>query len=59
MHGIEVSVYFMIGMVLFVVPGSLLFLVWRSYRGARVARSAGGGFHPEGKLRWEAGEERS
>jgi hypothetical protein len=59
MHGIETSVYFMLAMVLFVVPGGLLLLVWRSYRGARAARLAGEAFRPQGKLRWEAGEERA
>lgn len=52
------SVYFMLVMVLFVVPGGLVFLVWRSYRGARARAAAGEGYRPEGKLRWEPSQER-
>lgn len=49
------SVYFMLVMVLFVVPGGLVLLVWTSYRKARSSAAAGVAFQPAGKLRWEPG----
>ena len=43
----------MLGVTLFLLPATLSFLIWNSYRKNRVLTAAGEGYHVEGRVRWE------
>jgi hypothetical protein len=48
---LNASILFMLSMVVLLVVGFGA-VVWRSYRLDSARRAQGGGFRPEGKLRW-------
>ena len=42
----------MLSVTLFVLPTTFGFLIWNSYRKDKALRAEGGGFAPEGRMRW-------
>jgi len=56
--GFTRSIYFMLGMVLFVVPGSFGILLWNAYRADRRREDRGDSYQPRsGAIRWTAKDE--
>lgn len=53
--GLNYSIVFMLGMVV-LIPSAFGFLVWNSFRSARLSADRGQPFAPEGKLRWPEGD---
>lgn len=43
----------MLAMVFVVVPSGVAFLIWSSYRAARLRSAEGEAFAPDGKIRWD------
>ncbi|MEE8468566.1 MAG: hypothetical protein V3T22_08930 [Planctomycetota bacterium] len=56
--GFTRSIYFMLGMVVLVVPGSFGLLLWNAYRTDRRRADRGESYQPRGgALRWTDGDE--
>ena len=56
--GFTRSIYFMLGMILLVVPGTFGFLLWNAYRTNRKREDRGQSYQPrDGAIRWTEGDE--
>lgn len=43
----------MLAMVFVVVPSGIAFVIWKSYRTARLRSAEGHAYAPDGKIRWD------